>query len=173
MAIERRVPEPAGARVVGMGDSDELSAQPRTKVLDVGGVESQLPAVEPDGGNVRAAVRGECAMEGNGGGAERRESPCTEASSSHVATPQRHAMSCERAPRAPARSSAGLPCRSGAVQRPRAVHSRSARPPSVTRLWHTDTRLERLAPFVAGARLMIDDTGARVGDLARSKGAAR
>jgi len=26
---------------------------------------------------------------------------------------------------------------------------------------------------VAGARLMIDDTGARVGDLARWKGAAR
>src|SRR5207253_2944237 len=108
MAIERRVPEPAGARVVGMGDSDELTAQPRTQVLDVGGLESQLPAIEPDGG-----------------------------------------------------------------QRPGAVHSRSARPPSVTRLWHTDTRLERLAPFVAGARLMIDDTGARVGDLARSKGAAR
>src|SRR5437667_8294656 len=88
MAIERRVPEPAGARVVGMGDSDELTAQPRTQVLDAGGLESQLPAIEPDGGNSRAAVRGECAMEGNGGGAERRQSPCTEGSSSHVATPQ-------------------------------------------------------------------------------------
>src|SRR5207249_696097 len=87
MAIERRVPEPAGALVVGMGDSDELTAQPRTQVLDVGGLESQLPAIEPDGGNIRAAVRGECAMEGNGDGAERRESPCTEGSSSHVATP--------------------------------------------------------------------------------------
>src|SRR5437879_13574054 len=110
MAIERRVPEPAGALVVGMGDSDELTARPRSQVLEVGGLESQLPAIEPDGGNIRAAVRGECAMEGDGGGAERRESPCTEGSSSHVATPQRHAMPCERAPRAPARSSAVFPC---------------------------------------------------------------
>src|SRR5437879_12220365 len=109
MAIERRVPEPAGARVVGMGDSDELTAQPRTQVLDVGGLESQLPAIAPDGGNIRAAVRGERAMEGNGGGAERREAPCTEGSSSHIATPRQHAMPCERAPRAPARSSAGAP----------------------------------------------------------------
>jgi hypothetical protein len=62
VAIEGGIPQTPRGIVAGLFRRDELAAQPRAQVLDVGGLQRELASIEADGANVAGGGGDEAAV---------------------------------------------------------------------------------------------------------------
>ena len=81
MAVEGGIPQPPRAVVAAVAGREQLALEAGAQIVQVGGLECQLPAVESQ--DIDGRPGGEQARPGQGGGGEYGESPRDERSSFH------------------------------------------------------------------------------------------